>query len=79
MNNKSKRVTINKNLLSYTTAMRGSWIFKASVFDEKQILVVGFNKDSGEFFTKVFLSYHQVIDFLEYISFGQPKAGFPDL
>lgn len=79
MNNKTKRVTISKNLLSYMTAMRGSWIFKASVFDEKQILVVGFNKETGEFFTKVFLSYHEVIDFLEFISFRNPKAGFPDL
>jgi hypothetical protein len=49
------------------------------VFDEKQILVVGFNKETGEFFTKVFLSYHEVIDFLEFISFRNPKAGFPDL
>ena len=79
MNNTAKRVTISKNLLSYTTAMRGSWIFKASVFDEKQILVIGFNNETGEFFTKVFLSYHEVIDFLEFISFRNPKAGFPDL
>ncbi len=79
MNDKIKRVTINKDILSYTTAMRGSWIFKASVFSQKQILVIGFNKDTGEFFTRMFTHYQDAIQFLEDLSFGQQKYGFPNL
>lgn len=82
MNPKIKRVQINKDILSYTTAKKGNWIFKTSVYQDKQILMVGLNQESGDFFTKMFLSYEEVMAFLDFLAHRDSRNGkldFPDV
>ena len=71
MNDKTKRVSVGKQLISYQMGVRGHWVFKASVFADTQILVVGHNELTSEFFTRVFMDYRECVDFLEMISFNQ--------
>lgn len=81
-NPKIKQVQINKDLLSYRTAVRGDWVFKASVYKEQQVLMIGYNTSNTEFFTRVFDDYEEVIMFLEYLvqrGSGWRKLDFPDL
>jgi hypothetical protein len=71
MNDKTKRVSVGKNLLSYYTAVRGHWVFKASVWNDHQILVVGHNELTSEFFTRIFTDYTECVKFLEIMTFEQ--------
>lgn len=79
---KIKNVQINKDLLSYRTAVRGNWVFKASVYKEEQVLIVGFNRINDKFFTRMFDTYEEVVLFLEYLTHqdsGSRKLDFPEL
>jgi hypothetical protein len=71
MDNKTKKVSVGKHIISYHTAVRGHWIFKASVYSDNQILVIGHNELTSEFFTRVFTDYKDCVDFLEFMSFHQ--------
>lgn len=63
-----KRIRISKDILSYATAARGDWHFKASVYKQDQILIIAFNPVTFESFTQVFVNYHEAIAFLEMLS-----------
>jgi hypothetical protein len=71
MDNKEKRVSVGKQLISYQTAVRGHWVFKTSVFSDAQIIVIGHNELTSEFFTRVFIDYKECVEFLELMSFHQ--------
>jgi hypothetical protein len=71
MNDKTKRVSIGKQLLSYQTAVRGHWVFKASVFADSQIVVIAHNEFTSEFFTRVFTDYKDCVEFLEIMTHNQ--------
>jgi hypothetical protein len=71
MDDKTKRVSVGKQLISYQTAVRGHWVFKASVFSDAQIIVIGHNELTSEFFTRVFTDYKECVSFLELMSFSQ--------
>jgi hypothetical protein len=60
-----KRVQINKDILSYVTAKRDDWIFKASVYKDKYILLIGYNDTTGDFFTRSFADYDNAVIFIE--------------
>jgi N-glycosylase/DNA lyase len=81
MNQKNKNVKIFNDLLSYRLAVKGTWLIKASVFREEQVMIIGFNRETAEFFTKFFESYADVLLFLEYLQ-NRPqipkKLDFPD-
>lgn len=66
-----KKVSINNKLLTYSTGVRGNWLFKASVFNDTQILVVGYNKLNTEYFTRAFKNYDEATAFIEYLTFSQ--------
>jgi N-glycosylase/DNA lyase len=82
MNQKQKNVTIFNDLLSYRLAAKGSWLIKASVFREQQIMIVGIDRQTSEIFTKFFKSYSDVILFLDYLE-QRPqklkKLDFPEI
>jgi hypothetical protein len=81
MNQKQKHVSINNDLLSYKTIVRGDWLIKASVYKDEQVMLIGFDRTTSEFFTKMFHNYHQVVAFLDYLqnrSGKVNKMGFPD-
>lgn len=71
MDNKTKRVSVGKQLISYQTAVRGNWVFKASVFSDAQIIVIAHNELTSEFFTRVFTDYKECVAFLEIMSHNQ--------
>jgi hypothetical protein len=74
MDNKTKRVSVGKQLISYRTAVRGHWVFKASVFCDSQIVVIAHNELTSEFFTRVFTDYKDCVQFLEIMSAYQHGA-----
>ena len=65
-----KKVTIGKGIISYATAMRGDWFIKASVYLDEQIMIVGYNEVTGDYFTRIFGSYQESVMFLEYLTLG---------
>lgn len=79
MNDKTKRVSIGKNLLSYYTAVRGHWVFKTSVWNDSHIVVIGHNEITSEFFTRSFTDYSECVEFLEMMVSDQlgSNAVFP--
>jgi hypothetical protein len=85
MNQKIKRVQINKDILSYTTAVKGNWVFKTSVYQDKQILMIGMHQVTGDFFTKMFVGYEEVMAFLDFLAHRDSDNGnfrkldFPEL
>lgn len=72
--NKQKRVSVGKHLISYQSAVRGNWVFKASVYTDFQIVVIGHNELTSEFFTRVFTDYSDCVAFLEIMSSNQLGA-----
>lgn len=66
-----KKVSVQNRLLSYTTGVRGHWYFKASVFNDNQILIVGHNRLNQEYFTRVFTDYKEAVKMLEFLTFSQ--------
>lgn len=77
-----KRVQINKDILSYVTAKRNDWVFKASVYKDKYILMVGYNDTTGDFFTRSFASYDEAVTFIEMLAvrnYGGFKYNDPTL
>ncbi len=66
-----KRITIKNRLVSYRTAVRGNWVIKASNYNDEQVLVTGYNKLSGHYFTRVFTCFREVTNFIEFITFNQ--------
>jgi hypothetical protein len=74
MDNKTKKVSVGKHIISYHTAVRGEWVFKASVYSDNQILVIGHNELTSEFFTRVFTDYKDCVQFLELLSFYQLES-----
>jgi hypothetical protein len=65
---KIKKVTIGKGIISYATAVRGDWFIKVSVYLDEQIMIVGYNEITGDYFTRIFDSYKESIVFLEYLT-----------
>jgi hypothetical protein len=63
-----RKVQIGDRILSYAPAMKGDWLFKASVYQNKQILLTGFNTLSGDFFTRCFSEYDDAVKFLEMLT-----------
>ena len=72
-----KKVSIQNKLLSYSTGVRGHWVFKASTWNEIYIMLIGFNKLNGHYFTRMFTSYEEATEYIEFLTFSQFHT--PDL
>jgi len=66
-----KKITLGNRLVSYRTAVRGNWVIKASNYNDEQVVVIGYNKISSHFFTRVFTDFKEVVDFIEFVTFNQ--------
>jgi hypothetical protein len=66
-----KKVTIKNRVISYRTAVRGNWVIKASNYNDQQVIVIGYNKLSAHFFTRVFTDFREVVAFIEFVTFNQ--------
>lgn len=54
-------------LVSFVPVRRGNWVFKASVFHNKYVMIVAVNPTTAEFHTKHFSNQTEAVVWLEMI------------
>jgi hypothetical protein len=54
-------------LISFVTVRRANWLFKASVYHDKYVMIVAINVQTAEFHTKYFSDQNEAVNWLEYI------------
>lgn len=54
-------------LISFVTVRRANWLFKASVYYDKYVMIVAINVQTAEFHTKYFSDQNEAVNWLEYI------------
>jgi hypothetical protein len=62
MNPKSK---ISPNLISFIPVRRADWVFKASVYKDRYVMLICINSKSGELQVRHFATQHEAVDYIE--------------
>ena len=52
-------------LISFVTVRRANWLFKASVYYDKYVMIVAINVQTAEFHTKYFSDQNEAVNWLE--------------
>ena len=56
---------ISENLISFIPVRRADWVFKASVYKDKYVMLVCINSRSGEFQARHFTNQTEAVDYIE--------------
>ena len=54
-------------LISFVTVRRANWLFKASVYHDKYVMIVAINVQTAEFHTKYFSNQNDAVNWLEMV------------
>jgi hypothetical protein len=65
----TKKVQINKDLLSYELSHKGDWFIKASVHQDKTVLLVCMNVFNQDFVMQYCNGHTEAIDFIQMLLF----------
>lgn len=54
-------------LVSFVTVRRANWLFKASVYQDKYVMIIAINPSTSEFYTRHFTNQNDAVNWLEMI------------
>lgn len=54
-------------LLTYVPIRRGNWVIKASVYHDKNVMLICNNCATAEFYVRHFTSQLEAVEFMEYL------------